>query len=190
MGHVLWKGTLAGGIVAFMWSIFSWTAIGWPAKVFQSFANEEQVAQVIRENTNQSGVFLLPNPYQVGSNHCNIGTGNLLKNGPVVFATVQRNGVEDTLIHLGISFVSSLLTAFFLSWAVSKTRALYFSQKVLFVTILGGIVVSLNGILPSYLWRGFPLNYSLICMADTIVGWFLAALVMVSFLNNDCKSSK
>ena len=190
MRHILWKGALAGGIVAFMWSIFSWTAIGWPGKVFQSFSDEDKVAQVIHENTLQSGVYLLPNPYVRGPGHCDARTANLLKNGPVVFATVQRNGVEDTMIHLVVSFVSYLLTAFLLSWAVCKTRAMLYFQKVIFITLMGGFVVSLNGILPSYLWRGFPLNYTLICMADAVIAWFLASLAMVGFLNTDNRKSK
>jgi hypothetical protein len=63
-----------------------------------------------------------------------------------------------------------------------QTKGLSYSRKVVFITLLGGVLVSILGIFPAYLWKGFPAQYVLCMMADTIVAWLLAGLAMAKIV--------
>lgn len=182
MQKTLWKSAIVGGIIAFVWAIFSWTAIGWPSQVFKSFADEQSVANVIRNNAPESGVYLLPNPYAPGSEQQMAQRNTLFKNGPVMFATVQANGLSGMTRSLILAFIIQIVAAYLITWALMKTRGLSYFRKVLFIVMLGGVLVSVLGVFPAYLWKGFPLQYVVYVMVDTIIAWLLAGFAMAKIV--------
>lgn len=187
MQKTLVKCAIAGGVIAFLWAIFSWTVIGWPSHAFKSFCDEKKVAHVIQENTLQSGVYLLPNPYARGSDLYTdkqvSQRNNIFKNGPVMFATVQKNGVTGMTGSLIGALISQIVAAYLITWALLKTKGLSYFQRVVFIAILGGVIVSILGIFPAYLWKGFPLTYVLFCMIDTTIAWLLAGFAMAKLVS-------
>jgi hypothetical protein len=176
-GYIV-KGAIVGGLIAFLWSIFSWTAIGWPSWVFKSFSNEEKVAAVIRQNVNESGVYLLPNPYVDSCEKGSIQKKSLYKNGPVVFATVQAHGIKNMKRSLLLSIITEVVSAGFITWALLKTKPMRYWQRAFFVFILGGVLVTLVNLLPGFYWKGYPLSYTLISAFDLMIGWALAGLAL------------
>ena len=56
----LLRGTILGGLMAFLWSSVSWELFGWHEKPVHSFQNEDEVARVIESHAAESGVYLLP----------------------------------------------------------------------------------------------------------------------------------
>jgi len=183
MQKSLVKSAIIGGIIAFVWAIFSWTAIGWPSHTFKSFCDENKVAQVIQENTLQSGVYLLPNPYAPGTDKQVSQRNTMFKNGPVMFATVQKKGLTGMTGSLVLALISQIVAAYLITWALLKTKGLSYFRRVVFVAILGGVIVSILGIFPAYLWKGFPLTYVLFCMIDTTIAWLLAGFAMAKLVS-------
>ena len=181
MRKTLFKAAIVGGIIAFLWSIFSWTAIDWPSMVFKTFCDERKVAQVIQDNTTSSGMYLLPNPYGETEGDSSFRS-ELYKNGPIVFASVQKDGIKDMKSSLVLSFISEILAAFIIAWGLSKTKGLSYLQKVGFVTLYGGVMISILGILPGFLWKGFPFLYTLLSIFDIVLGWVLAGLAMAKIV--------
>ncbi len=61
MGKGLIRGTLFGAIVVFIWMMVSWMVLPWHCSVFNGFKDNASVRSAIVENTEGSGIYLLPN---------------------------------------------------------------------------------------------------------------------------------
>ncbi|NDD58514.1 MAG: hypothetical protein EBZ47_04570 [Chlamydiae bacterium] len=182
MNKVLLKAAIVGGIIAFVWSIFSWGVIGWPKYIFQSFTNEEKVAEVIQSHAQVDGIYLLPNPYEKEGMNSKASKQNIFSKGPIVYATVVKHGLGDMRVSLVFSFISQLFTAYIIGWIVIRTKGNQYWPKVFYVTLIGGVVVSLLGIFPSYLWKGDSGLYVIISMVDYTIAWLLAGLAMIKII--------
>lgn len=172
------KGTLAGGLIAFVWSIVSWTAIPWHFDVLNAVPNETEVAQTLKNISNE-GVYVIPNPHNPNMEefHKNMTAG------PYAYMMVIPNGKTPNMpVMMGTGFVMHLLIALMLTWALTKTSGLGFMGKVSFVVI----AVSTGTIYAhvAYLnWWFFPLDYTLIYLVDVIVGWSLAGAAMAKLVD-------
>lgn len=51
---------VAAGLVAFVWASLSWMVLPWHMAQFQHFKDNQQVAQVLTENTKGSGLYVFP----------------------------------------------------------------------------------------------------------------------------------
>ena len=78
-------------------------------------------------------------------------------------------------VVLGLSL--QILGAFLLSWLLSKTSGLPYRRKVLFAAVFG-LAVGLLGAGPNWIWWRFAAGYTLVSIADGIIGWTLAGLVI------------
>jgi len=177
MGSNLLKGTFIGGSIAWIWTILSWTVLSWHCNVIQEFANANEVADVIRENSPHSGVYLLPN-------FCNRSTFSLppddLQKGPTLFASVRKYGFDlDTPIPYIVSFVIQCVGAFFVTVILMQARQLAYGSKVLMALFIG-LTSGILGHLPSWNWWGFPFPFVFMEICDLAVAWFLAGLVIAA----------
>lgn len=93
---------LIGGLTVFIWSLLSWIAFPWHAHTLHRFTNEDVVAEVLRENASQSGIYVLPNTGHY-SNHTPIKdikkSHEILKKGPLVFASIELQGIKKRNLH-------------------------------------------------------------------------------------------
>ena len=62
------KGALIGGVTVFMWSMLSWMALTWHMQTYFKFTDEAEVAKVLKRNTSQSGIYVLPNTSHYSNN--------------------------------------------------------------------------------------------------------------------------
>ena len=163
-------GTLLGGLTAFVWSNISWELIGWHEKTLLAFQRDEEVAAAISSHTVEDGTYLLP----YGTSQQAI---DRMQKGPIVFAAVRRGGFGSSarvfLIEAAILFAASFL----LTWLLLQTSGLGYARRVAFVAVVGlcaGVMVDL----PNWNWWGFSGWFSAVNVADDILTWLAAGLVI------------
>lgn len=159
------KVGIMGGIVLFIWSFISWMVLPWHATTSQVFQSEVAVSQAITANAPVSGIYILP-----------AVKGETA--GPMVFASVNLGGAPSSMtMSLGVSLLAEIIAATLVAWLLMKTNKLNYLNKVAFVVAVAVVAILVKD-LSAWNWMGFDTHYTLVMMADTLVGWFLAGLVM------------
>lgn len=180
MGRIL-TASIFAAIVLFTWSAVSWMVLTWHNTTLHAFKDEASVAKVMQDNTNQSGIYMLPYMATDSTPSQKNSSNELLKAGPVVFTAVYLGGVTNMQPYMIKGFIIQLLAAFFVGWLLSKTARLSYFGRVGFVLVFA-IAASLACHLPYWNWWHFETMYTLITIGDMLVGWFLAGLVMAALI--------
>ena len=161
-----------------------------------SFKDEKSVAALITENVSESGVYILPNTYcfpdglskEEQKQWTNQGM-KAMKQGPMLFTVIKKEGFDGMApSRFIISLFVQMIGAFLITALVWHTKGLNYFGKVAFVTATGFIVAWLSS-LPNWNWLGYPLLYILINMADLVIAWFLAGLVIATVARRNISHS-
>jgi len=165
------KGGVLGAIILFIWSFVSWMVLPWHENSIHTFKDETAISQIIQSNASVSGIYFSPSYKAADAN-------TPPPQGPTVFAAVHLEGAQGSMtMPMVISFLTYLVAAFLVAWMLSKMNGSSYFQRVMFVVVFAlaaGVVTDV----PYWNWFKFDMNYTLIMMADLLVGWFLAGLVM------------
>ncbi len=180
MGKALIKGSLLGGIIFFIWIMISWMVLPWHCQFMKTFKNETAVANTLMENTENDGIYLLPN--LCDKNVDLEERTQSMKKGPVIFASIQRYGSNiDSIAPYVTSLIIQFIGAFLIAYLLSLAKNLNYLCRVWFVTLIG-LTIGVLGALPNWNWWGFSFDYVLIEILDYVIGWFLAGLVIAAFV--------
>jgi hypothetical protein len=175
------RGAVIGGVIVFLWCLVSWMVLPWHSAVFNSFTDEQSVANAISSNAPVSGVYILPNTFQYNDSTpaAEMQKGmQLMKNGPTMFASVQIQGMgQKTVRPFIVSLIIQIIGAGIVTWMVLQTRALSYKNRVWLVTLYG-IAIGLLGIFPAWNWWGLSFAYIFSIFFDLVVSWFLAGLAI------------
>ncbi len=184
MDNKLIRAAVLGGIIVFLWGLGSWMLLPLHQVTINHFQNEEMVAEVIRENALERGIYLLPNMFtydnkqvpDVARQRVEEGREKMAR-GPVMFASIQPLGVKPNMAgSFFISVIINIVGAFLISWIVSLIKG-DFWRRVGFVTLIG-FIVGFLGLLPAWNWWNFSLSYVVVGIMDLIIAWFLAGLMI------------
>jgi hypothetical protein len=178
--------TLVGGVILFVWGFISHMAIPWYHMTVSSFTNENLVAKAVRVSVPSSGIYFYPNlehkPGMTAEEKkaaMELQQSNAIE-GPVIFAAVRKEGMASMTAPLVISFVINLVTAFLLTWILIMTGITSYWRKVL-LCVLTGIIILVVAHLQYWNWYSFGMGYTLVTGLDTIIGFFLAGLLLARF---------
>jgi len=176
-------GTILGGLMAFVWSSISWELIGWHEKTMVAFQNEDEVSAVIASHAGQDGTYLLPSgPPTAGmtaeqKKSALAVTIQKMQAGPIMVAAVRRGGFGSYSRGLIIQLLSLMAAAFLLTWLLLQTAGLSYARKVAFLAI-AGLAASVIVDLPNWNWWGFSGAYTAVNLADSMLTWLVAGLVI------------
>lgn len=162
------KNGILAGLVLFLWGAFSWMVLPWHRATIHNFIDGQAVAAGVSANVIHSGIYLTP-----------MGMGSLPEQTKqaMVFASVHLSGMPSMVPTLIISILTQLIAAILVSYLLSKTKDLTFYKRLKFVLVFAlaaGIVIHV----PYWNWFGFDITYTLVEMADLLIGWLLAGLVL------------
>lgn len=167
MNQKLAKCAIAGGLVVFVWLMFSWMVLPWHQNSLSAFSNDRQVASSILQNAPADGIYVHPQMDQPA-----------VKEGARVFAVVRTGNAQQRMtVPLVRSAIIQVIGAFLICWMLMKTKGLDFMQKVWFVTV-GGLFAGVVSALPAANWFGFPIGWSVVQIADLGIGWFFGGLTI------------
>lgn len=171
------KAAVIGGLIVFLWGMISWMVFPWHEKCFKKFADESEVASVIKDNAKTDGVYVLPNTfaYQDGTSQKEMTRSmGMMEKGPFMFAVVHPKGMgKMTMKPFVLSLIISIIGAYIATWMFLQTKALNFKKKVGFFAMFG-LGVAVLGELPAWNWWGAPFGFVFIHMLDHVIGWTLA----------------
>ncbi|HEX4044057.1 MAG TPA: hypothetical protein VHZ76_00135 [Gammaproteobacteria bacterium] len=174
------KAGILGGIVLFIWSAVSWMALPWHEQTIHSFKDGQAVVNTMMANVSKSGIYFFPSIHPETTD-----SGLEIKQPPaasqaqepMVFASIHLEGMQPMWLSMIIALAYSIVAACFVAWMLSKTAGLNYIGRVAFVVsfaLAAALITSLAG----WNWLRFDIQYTLVMIADMLIGWFLAGLVM------------
>jgi hypothetical protein len=177
------KAGILGGIVLFIWSAISWMVLPWHEQTIHSFKSGQAVVHAIKANVEKSGIYFFPamHPEAIESNMeiTQPATGH----EPMIFASVHLEGMPSMAMSMVIGFINAIVAALLVAWLLTKATGLNYIGRVGFVVVFAlaaGIITDI----PAWNWFRFDMQYTLVMLADMLIGWFFAGLVMAKFSKN------
>ena len=184
MSNTRLKCALMGGLIVFIWGLFSWMVFPWHQTCMKRFVCEQGVADMIRENAPESGMYILPNTFYSGD-VCPVDmkkSVKMMENGPFMFASIKQEGMgKMTLGSFVLSLILQVIGAFIVTWMLMQTKGLSFYQQIGFFTLFG-LSIGLLGSLPDWNWWGFSFCYVAVNVIDLVIGWTLAGFAVAKVL--------
>ena len=153
--------TIAGGLILFVWGFVAWMVLPMHMSSIHSLTNEPQVVSALRGATTVPGVYFF--------------SSGLLIYTPGI-------GMTPSAAQLVRSLIFDLLSALAVAWLLSRTAAMSFAQRVLFVAIAGGVMASLIVDMNNWNWFSFPADFTIGTILDHLVGWVLAGLALAALI--------
>ena len=177
-------GAAVGGVAAFFWGAISWMLLPWHHSTFLRFANEDAVAEAMLDNCPKAGIYGFPAPPQIDKNMTaeqkkaiEDKSASDLKNGPLIMAIVQRTGYESIGGKMVSALIIYVLASLAMSWLLMHTTGLSLVERATFVSVVGlaGAIICR---LTDWNWHGYSTRYTVVSVADAVIGWFLTGLAI------------
>lgn len=196
MMRIIVAGVL-GAVVLFLWGFLYWVQLSWVLVPYKHMADEAAVVEVLRENLPESGMYWFPMP-----RHDPDATAEEKQAAQEAFEEAHRRGplgavsyhaegsepMEIGVLVKGfvIEFASALLASILLCCACGRRG---YAARVAFVFGLGlFICVSVHLIGWNYMLD--PLEFTLLKIGDSVVGWLLAGLVIAAVVKPPAEAAE
>lgn len=173
------KGALIGGLVMFVFYAASWMVLPWHKNTLHTFKNSNAVASVLAANADKSGIYILS---QSSQKIPNSKKTEEVASKPYAFVSVLSSGVDAGRMKL--SLTATLLLCLFnatLLTALLKKASCCGGCPILFSATVGLLIASASN-LPGLVWYHFPLNFTLLGMADDVIAFTLAGAAISRFV--------
>jgi uncharacterized membrane protein len=175
--------TLLGGVILFGWGWVSHAALPWWHDVTGELPDEAAVTRVLQETSVASGVIVFPSwlPMDEMQDEAAMEAWAARhREGPVGLLIYHAEGLDPMnprifLVGFLISLGCALVAALLLHAARGSLRS--YLARVLFVGGLG-LILALATDLVQWCWMYYPLDYTLVAIADHVIGWLLVGLVL------------
>ncbi len=172
-------GGIIGAIIAFAWSFVSWVVLPWHNATMNAFTNDQMVSSTILQNAPKDGVYV--SPHYCTEGECTQAEREAMGKAPFIFVQINRKGMDPSMAW---PYVFSFLTQFVgaaLICALLRVTTLGYGGRLVFVTTIG-LIVGVLGYVPDWSWFGSGFEFTLVMVADLIVTWFLAGLVLAAYV--------
>lgn len=173
--------SIVGAVIVMAWSTASWMFLPWHNMDMKGFKeNGEVITEAIKREAPESGLYVLPNMSSDmhQSTEKQVEWAKKAKEGPYVFMSVKAEGMPwDMHLSMVGQFIIVLIVAFGAAWLVSKSAVSGVLRRATFIATVVTLGVVLTE-LCHWNWWGFPIRSAGINIADTLIGWFLAGMLM------------
>ncbi|MGH7729716.1 MAG: hypothetical protein ACRENJ_00515 [Candidatus Eiseniibacteriota bacterium] len=177
-------GAVLGGVVAFAWSAVSWTLLPWHDSAMKSFTDEAAVAQVLRDNIPSGGMFMLPGPppgydrmSKAEKEAAEAAMAQKRSEGPYLHGVVWRRVRDDMGRQMGVALLFDVLSALLVTMLVMRTGGMTWGGRVMFVVTMA-LAACMIAVAPNWIWWHHPADVVIVQMADLLIGWLLAGMVI------------
>jgi hypothetical protein len=176
-----------GGFILFFWAALSFTLLPSQKNQMKSFSDEKEVRDVIVDNIEGSGLYILPNLKDFCNKPAKLEAAKKrMEKGPFVVASVRACGKSSSMIgDAVVSLIFKIVSAGLATWLLMRThhhRAPDTASTVKFMVIVG-VLVGLSTTVPYFIWFGFPLSFTLGSFIEILFGWLFAGLAIGSILS-------
>ena len=181
-------GGLLGGIAVFVWGMVSWMVLPWHHTTFEKFDNEAMVQAVLAVNAPKAGIYLLPGTHKdktiplAAEKALMKKAHEQMEKGPFAFVAMRPGGTGPMNILMIRGLIIQIIGAFLLTLLLLIAGIENYFQGVGFAVALA-LAAGVVTFLPDWNWWGFSPAYALVGMADLVIGWFLAGLVIAKIVS-------
>ena len=187
--RILLAGAL-GGLVMFVWGSLSHMVLGLGDSAIKQLPSEEVVMAAMRDHISESGFYFFPGYKDTPDMTQEQKAAEMqawqakFAAGPVGILIYHPEGRQalsppQLLIELLSNIAAVTVGAFLLAWAAGGLAT--YGARVLFVA-LQGLIASLAIDVSYWNWYGFPGNYTVGALADQVVGFGAAGLVLAKMI--------
>jgi hypothetical protein len=172
--------SLIAAIVIFIWSFISWTVIGWHMVDIKSLP-DESVIEKMDATIKEPGIYIYPGyPTDESDAAMEEWTKKHLAGPLINFMVYYPQGMEpmdpaDFIKGFILNFISAFLAAVLLFMTLAQNPSYW--RRVTFVVLLA-VFAGFMYPFSEWNWWSFPLGYTLVNVADGILTWFFAGLVL------------
>ena len=175
-------GSLAAGIVLFLWGCAAWLFLPTYTN-FKDILDEEAVVRTLNESLPEKGIYYFPkhpdqSPDSIADWNRKVSVG---PTGQVIFNPQGHGplGIRKFGAALLTQWLAALIVAFLLSQTLAGRPS--FRRRWLFGALIG-CVIGLTAYLPDWIWYGFPGSYTANLVRDVVIGWVIAGLILAYFI--------
>lgn len=162
--------SVLSGIVMFFWGFVSWTVLSWHQDVSHAFSDEKAMGQVLKQQSAEAGIYFMPFTEEGFS-----------EGQATIFAAVVPEYKTNMSKQMGLGLLGYIVSGFLVALMLAMTQGLNYGQRLKFVA-LTGLAIGFIGHFPYYNWFAFSLEYTLVMIADSIIGWVLGGLLIAKFV--------
>ncbi len=167
-----------GGLTVFLWGFVSHMLLPLGEIGFRHDANEDAVLATMKAGLPGTGVYYLPGLAGEKMNDeaaVKAYSAKALAN-PGAFIVYQTEGKDgmDMGGNLAMEFASNVVAAMLLAVLMGLVEARHRFMLALAVGVFAWLTVNV----PYLNWYRFPLDFTLAALAQIVIGWALAGLVM------------
>jgi hypothetical protein len=174
--RILLAGVL-GGIALFLWGGLAHVVLGLGSVGIQNLTQQQAVMDTLKASVSQSGFYFFPQvdasgkmpPEKAGGPY-----GIMIYHSSGAGGSMTGQLVNECVLNIALA----LLAAFLLSLAPGLTG---YVPRVGFVTLLG-VMVGLTVNVEYWNWYGFPLNYTVAAVAESIIGFLIVGLIAAALV--------
>lgn len=188
----VWLAGLLGGIAAFAWGPITWLALPFHTAALHSFPQPDDRVKAFFAELPCDGVYHFPG-FPQHTDGTPPTTAEMtaatekMKAGPNISKLVYRAGGRDPLppqnfvIGLLLHLFAATIAAWLLHCAVGNPLFANYLNRVGFAAapaLFGVATITV----PEWLWWGYPLEFGVLTVADPLIAWLLAALVIAGLV--------
>lgn len=168
---------LLSAVLVVLWGSVSWLVLNWRTDELQAFRSESEVGRVLATNAPTPGLYLLPNSPGNGTDWK--AAGERMRAGPFVVAMVRPGRLENWSFArlLGATLLNQWAAALLMILLLRSVAVESYARRVFFCMGLG-LLSGLLGAVPNAIWWEYPWSYTLAAVADLMIAWFLAGIVI------------
>lgn len=176
---------VVGAIIVFVWTGLSWMVFPWHNWDVKAFKDEGKiVSEALKTQTNGAGLYMIPycDPKEAKDEQKKKEWEQKAKQGPFAYMSVRPDGIQWDMkmalaIQFGISFVVALIAAVLLGFS-NTTSLIGRAWFVTFAVTAGAVLTNLS----NWTWWGIPTTATLVNIADVVIAWYFAGLVMAKIV--------
>jgi hypothetical protein len=175
-----------GGIALFIWGWLAWI-LPIHTGSMHTISNEEAVVTAMQVNMEQRGVYVFPGMPPSADQAATDEWKQKYEEGPVGMIIYDPEGSSPmNPSQMIVGLIISMLSAFFVSWFLSRSTAAAstYIARVAYCGMLG-IFVSVSVHMVNWNWMGYPLDYTVAWIIDTVIGWLIAGLAIGAVIKVD-----
>jgi hypothetical protein len=172
---------LVASVVTFVWGWVSWGILPWHQP--KPFENEAAVVEVIKANTSEHAFYGYPDWSEMQSSDEGASFLKKRSEGPSIYAMVRPGPKE------GATMTTEMLSGFFINILASTALLLLIQKSAhtefldrVSIALLAGLFLAIVSALYPWNWLEAPGLHTIGALADGIIPWTLAGIVMALIL--------
>lgn len=162
-----WRGAVAGGLIVFAWSVFSWLVLPFHGKTIAPLGDPAALVNIMEASAPKSGVYVLAND----------PTGQTAPTDPFIFISYDKKGSGSRAVAAALGLLLQMTGAFFWTWILGKIPGLTLKDSALY-GLFFGLCVSVLGVLPGSVYWRLPWSFTAMHVVDAAIAWTAATMVL------------